>query len=217
MAKKDRTGERKYRDRKEFRRIPSLGYYLIVTDTEETETLYFNGLKESLDSEVRKKLVIKVVDKVRTKELVSKCKENAALLPQYCTPWIVFDRDQVENFNEIIEEAQKSDIHVGWSNPCFEIWMYAYFGSMPKIEESWTCCSKFGELFKRRTGHDYSKSDKQLYERLLQFGNEREALKIAQTKYEECIRNGKQKPLDMNPCTTVYELVSEIRDKVEKK
>ena len=216
MAKKDRTGERKYRDRKEFRRIPSLGYYLIVTDTEETETLYFNGLKESLDSEVRKKLVIKVVDKVRTKELVSKCKENAALLPQYCTPWIVFDRDQVENFNEIIEEAQKSDIHVGWSNPCFEIWMYAYFGSMPAIRESWTCCSRFGEIYEKRTGQKYSKADEDMYRRLIENGDEESAMAIAQLKYEQCIKNGYTNPSEMYPCTMVYELVGEIKKRAEK-
>lgn len=36
-------------------------------------------------------------------------------------PWIVFDRDQVQGFDEIIAKAEREGIQVGWSNPCFEI------------------------------------------------------------------------------------------------
>lgn len=35
MAKKDRTGNRKTRDHRKQFKVPELGYYLIVTDTEE--------------------------------------------------------------------------------------------------------------------------------------------------------------------------------------
>ena len=62
--------------------------------------------------------------------------------------WIVFDRDQVIGFDEIISEAEKKGIQVGWSNPCFEIWMYAYFGAMPAIQDSWTCCSDVGRILR---------------------------------------------------------------------
>ena len=31
-------------------------------------------------------------------------------------PWIVFDRDQVQGFDEIIAEAVSKGIQVGWSN-----------------------------------------------------------------------------------------------------
>lgn len=37
MAKKDRTGNRKTRDQRKQFKVPELGYYLIVTDTEATE------------------------------------------------------------------------------------------------------------------------------------------------------------------------------------
>lgn len=37
MAKKDRTGNRKKRDQRKQFKVPELGYYLIVTDTEATE------------------------------------------------------------------------------------------------------------------------------------------------------------------------------------
>lgn len=130
-------------------------------------------------------------------------------------PWIVFDRDQVPNFDQIIRDAEKVGINVGWSNPCFEIWMYAYFGSMPVIHESWTCCSRFGDLYEARTGQKYSKADSDMYKRLCECGDEDKALQIATQKYEQCLRECKRIPSEMCPATTVHNLVGEIRRKVK--
>lgn len=43
MAKKDRTGNRKTREQRKRFKVPELGYYLIVTDTEATERCFFAG------------------------------------------------------------------------------------------------------------------------------------------------------------------------------
>lgn len=214
MAKNNRTGNRKTREQRGHKRIPEMGYYLVVTDTDATERCYFDGLHDSLPESVKQKLVIKVVE-TKTQNLVEKCCELTAYDAQYRIPWIVFDRDRVPNFDEIIKDASQFDIHVGWSNPCFEIWMFAYFGKMPVINESWICCSKFGELYKKHTGHDYSKSDSEFYRRLVENGDEATAIKIAQHKYDQCIKNGHSLPSKMSPCTTVHELVSEIQNKVK--
>lgn len=40
MAKKDRTGNRKTREQRKRFKVPELGYYLIVTDTEATERCF---------------------------------------------------------------------------------------------------------------------------------------------------------------------------------
>ena len=212
MASKDRTGNRKTRDRRVVQRIPEMGYYLVVTDTEATERCFFTGLYNNLPESIRKKLVIKVIE-TKTQNLVQKCLEMTAYEAQYRIPWIVFDRDQVPNFDQIIQEAGKSGIHVGWSNPCFEIWMFAYFGNMPAIQESWTCCSKFGELYKTKTGQDYSKTDSEMYRRVYECGDEENAIQIASRKYEQQLRAGRNIPSQMCPATTVHELVREIREK----
>ena len=145
MAKKDRTGNRKTRDQRKQFKVPELGYYLIVTDTEATERCFFKGLHQALPEDVRNKLVIKVVE-TKTRAMIDKCLELTAYDAQYRIPWIVFDRDQVQGFDEIIKEAEDKGIQVGWSNPCFEIWMYAYFGSMPAIQDSWTSSSDIQQL-----------------------------------------------------------------------
>ena len=142
--------------------------------------------------------MIKVVE-TKTQNMIQRCMELTVYEAQYRIPWIVFDRDEVVDFDKIIKDAKKAGIHVGWSNPCFEIWMYAYFGSMPAIHESWSCCSRFGETYEKRTGQKYSKADEDMYRRLIENGDEEDALAIAQRKYEQCIKNGYTIPSQMCP------------------
>ena len=215
MARKDRMGNRKTRDQRSKRRVPEMGYYLVVTDTEATERCFFTGLHNSLPEEMKQKLVIKVVE-TDTQDLIQKCQELTAYDAQYRIPWIVFDRDQVVDFDQIVTWAEKAGIYAGWSNPCFEIWLVAYFGMMPVIQDSWTCCSKFAELYFRKTGHEYIKADKNVYMRLCEYGNEERALVIAEQKYQQCMRDGKTHPSTMCPATRVYELVREIKSKVSQ-
>jgi len=215
VARDERTGNRKTREQRNKVRAPELGYYLIVTDTEATERCYFNGLHESLPYEIQDKLVIRVVE-TKTRNMLEKCMELTAYEAQYRMPWIVFDRDQVKDFDEIIHAAREKEIGVGWSNPCFEIWTYAYFGSMPALRESWTCCSEFGKVYESRTGQKYSKADSNIYKRICKNGDEEKAIRIAQQKIEQCKREGKVKPSEMWPCTTVHDLVGEIKSKINK-
>ena len=76
MAKKDR-GNRKARDQRKQFKVPELGYYLIVTDTEATERCFFTGLHQALPENVRNKLVIKVVE-TKTRTMIDKCLELTA-------------------------------------------------------------------------------------------------------------------------------------------
>ena len=77
MAKGDRTGNRKAREQRRQFKVPELGYYLIVTDTEGTERCFFTGLHQALPKKVRNKLVIKVVE-TKTRSMIDKCVELTA-------------------------------------------------------------------------------------------------------------------------------------------
>ncbi|MCF0109947.1 MAG: RloB domain-containing protein [Erysipelotrichaceae bacterium] len=211
MARKDRTGNRKPRISRSIR-VPEMGYYIVVTDAHGTEPLYFRGLHDSLPDELKDRLVIKVIE-ARTREMLQTCIEQAAYDPQYRIPWIVFDRDKVPDFDEIIQSAHKQGVKVGWSNPCFEIWMYSCFGTMPAIKESWICCDRFGEIYAKKCGIRYSKTDQNLYRRLCEHGDETKAIELASLKYKQHLSNGISKPSDMIPCSTVCEFVGEIRAK----
>lgn len=208
-----RAGKRKDRNKRVGTRVPELGYYLIVTDTEETEKNYFEGLRDSIPVEMKDRLVIKV-EKAKTVELVERTVELTDEESQYRIPWIVFDRDQVRDFDEIIRTAEKNNINTGWLNPCFEIWMYSYFGEMPAIRESYTCCNRFAEKFEKVTGQKYLKKDRDIYRKLVQYGDEEKAFRIAEQCYKKCKENGKEKPSEMCPASMVPRLVEEIMIKI---
>ena len=210
-----RAGKRNDRNRRTGTRIPELGYYLIVTDTEETEKNYFEGLRDSIPSELKDRLVIKV-EKAKTVDLVEKALELTSKESQYRILWIVFDRDQVKDFDGIIREAEGNGVRTGWSNPCFEIWMYAYFGEMPVIKESFVCCDRFSEKFERVTGQKYRKSDRSVYRKLVMSGDEGKAVQIAENCYKKCLDDGKKEPSEMWPACTVQRLVEEIQRKIQR-
>lgn len=191
-----RAGKRKDRNQRLGTRVPELGYYLIVTDTDETEKNYFEGLRDSIPAELKDRLVIKV-EKAKTVELVERAVELVSKEPQYRIPWIVFDRDQVKGFDEIIQAAEKNKVNAGWSNPCFEIWMFAYFGEMPVIRESTSCCSRFADKYESVTGQKYQKAGRDVYQKLVQYGDAVKAVEIAERCLQKCIGDGKNKPSEM--------------------
>lgn len=208
-----RAGQRKDRRKNLGTRTPRLGYYLIVTDTRETEKNYFTGLRDSIPAEYKDHIVIRVEKSKKTEDLVERTIALAHNQVQYCLPWIVFDRDEVPAFDDLIDLAEKNGIQVGWSNPCIEIWFSAYFGQMPSSLTSQECWKQFAVLFKRRTGHDYSKNDSKIYEFLKKYGDEQKAIQLANIKLRGC--HGR-KPSCASPACTVHQLVKEILDKTQK-
>ena len=158
-------------------------------------------------------MVIKVI-KTKSSDLVDEARNLASVNVQYREIWIIFDRDKVMNFDEIIRQAEDKGISVGWTNPCIEEWFNAYFGAMPTYQDSVACCNGFAQTFRRITGQKYVKSDKDIYEKLNRYGDEEQAIKLADRKYNEHISNGNEKPTEMCPCTTVHRLVKEIKSKI---
>lgn len=215
MAKCDRTGKRKTRGQKNAKKY-DLGYYLVFTDTHATEKYYFEGLYDKLPEEIKNKLRVEVVSDIKTWKLVEVCQNILNKDSQYRKGWIVFDRDKVVNFDNIIYKANSQDINVGWSNPCFEIWLYAYYGKTPEFKESTDCCTNFGRIYKEKTGKEYSKSDENLYSIMTTSGNEEKAINHTKKRYEDFRKCRIVKPSEMTSCSTVFQLVQEIREKVKK-
>lgn len=214
MAKKDHVGNISKRNNR-LKRIPDLGYYLIVTDTKGTEGNYINGLKNTLPYELQGRLVIKVINDIRTHDLVKECSEQAKSILQYSKPWIMFDRDEVTDFDNIIRNAEKQGINAAWSNRCLEVWFEAYFQNMTYCDTSEECWKRFAKLFKEKTGKEYKKSDLEIYNLLKLYGDEEKAIKRAAKKHQEQTKM-ESKPSAMNPCSTVYLLVDEIQKKIKK-
>jgi hypothetical protein len=213
MGKDERKGARRNRNQQVSRRIPELGYYFVVTDAKETEINYLQGFHDSIPPVLHDRLVIKV-NKARTHELINKCLEMAAVEPQYRKPWIVFDCDEVTDFDQIIMEAENRNIKTGWSNPCLEIWFLAYLGSMPVFSASYQCVDEFKTLFFKQVGQEYDKADENIYQKLCRFGNENNAIKIAKKRHQQSSDNY-YRPSEMLSTTTVFELIEEIRNIID--
>ena len=86
---------------------------------------------------------------------------------------------------------------------------------MHGYQDSVTCCREFANTFEKKTGQEYKKSSGQIYTMLNRYGNEMEAIKIAESRLTQYLRGGIDKPSEMCPCTTMHRLISEIREKVE--
>lgn len=213
MPKGNRNGNRKRRSESGERKL-RLGYYYIVSDTKETEKNYFEGLRDSIPQELRGHIKIEVKDGVNTKDLLQVCLDESSVIPQYAELWIVLDRDEVPRFDDLVSEAKRRGVNVAWSNPCFEIWMDAYFESMRNFSNAAACTRAFGATYKKATGREYNKNDKDIYKQLTKHGKEEMALSRATKKLVEHKRNCKNTPSEMCPGTTVHELVGEIKSKV---
>ena len=215
--KERRIGKRKARDIGSRANAPDLGYYIIITDAEETEINYITGIKNTIPKNLRRRLVI-VPRKTNTQNLVEEAVNYASRHEQYGEIWIIFDRDKVPNFDKIVALAKKEGVHVGWSNPCIEVWFMLYFDKAPtymSLTPSVECCKKFGELYKNKVGQKYNKGDKNIYEKLIKYGNESKAINRAKNKLDSYTRSDITKPSEMISATTIFQLVEEIRNKIK--
>ena len=84
---------------------------------------------------------------------------------------------------------------------------------MPNIQDSVSYCNRFAIEYERRTGQKYDKAEKDLYKKLCEFGDEENAIKIAQQKRRQCAENGLVLPSKMIPCTMVDMLIKDIIEK----
>lgn len=210
MSRNSRADSRVRRNNRNIEKAECV-QYVIVTDTKGTEKIYFDGLRSNLPEEVRGNIVIRTYE-THLRTMIDKCLELMQDDLQHRNGWLVFDRDEVKDFDEMIRKAEKYGLHCAWSNPCFEIWLYAYYGKMPAFMNSQQCWKSFGEEYERRTGLRYAKTDRWLYRHLLETGDEEKAIRIAVEKMNQCAREGRKKASEMHPCTMVYPLVKEIRD-----
>lgn len=190
--------------------------YLIVTDAEKTEKNYFEGIKASIPENLKNDLQIKIYSNKALSKIIDFAAEQRNKDERFRDIWLVFDRDEVKNFDKLIEEAKEAKMNIGWSNPCFEIWLMSYFQIPKNIDVSQKCCEIFEKIFKENTSKKYKKSEVKIYNILCENGDEDKAIQRAREKYHQ-IRKEYSQPSKMIGCTTVYKLVEELKKKIDGK
>lgn len=189
--------------------------YLIITDAEKTEKNYFEGIKASIPENLKNDLQIKIYSNKALSKIIDFAAEQRNKDERFRDIWLVFDRDEVKNFDKLIEEAKEAKMNIGWSNPCFEIWLMSYFQIPKNIDVSQKCCEIFEKIFKENTSKKYKKSEVKIYNILCENGDEDKAIQRAREKYHQ-IRKEYSQPSKMIGCTTVYKLVEELKKKIGK-
>ena len=199
-------------------KTPKANSYLIVTEGKCTEPNYFNGLKKKILANVGG--TVEVIDicgeGASTQKLIEITERyvSKARIP-YQNIWVVFDKDDFQNFDQAIKEGEAKGYHVAWSNQSFEYWIYLHFDYSDANLHRRKWNAKLDELFKSHglSKDGYGKNIKNLYELLDSFDGVQTAIKNAKKRMADFSLNNK--PSKYAPGTTVHILVEELREYLE--
>ena len=197
---------------------PKINSFLIVTEGKCTEPNYFRGIQELIKNKIGGTIDIVEAPELNiqgcgmaTMRLVKKTNEivkNAKII--YQNVWIVFDKDDFEDFDNAIIEGEKKGYNIAWSNQSFEYWLYLHFSysDTPLHRSDWQ--DKLNKLFKENniSNRKYEKNNKKLFEVLNSFGGPELAVKHAKKRMKKYTKDSK--PSCYNPGTTVHKLVESL-------
>nr|WP_320027101.1 RloB family protein [uncultured Acetobacterium sp.] len=216
-----------FKKRREERKKRKFGYkqpransYLIVTEGERTEPLYFKGMTKIIERKMGGNVDVyelptidingegcstcKLIEK--TDELVSKAKII------YQNIWVVFDKDDFDDFDEAIKMAENKGYKVAWSNQSFEYWLYLHFNYSDSALHRDDWCDKLSEIFDNyRLGEGkYNKNYDVIYNLVDSNDGVNSAIKNAKRKMEDYFCKN-VKPSECDPGTTVHLLALELK------
>ena len=187
--------------------------FLIVCEGTKTEPHYFEALIKNYISTVREvtiegegRATVALVD--RTLEIKQELERKNAM--SFDRVWVVFDKDDFDDFNDVIKKANKLGFHSAWTNEAFELWYYLHFEYLDTGIGRADYIKKLEEAFKEKLGDshfEYKKGNPDIYSLLQQYGREDLAKRFAQQL------RGLYTGTDYaahKPCTMVDKLVEEL-------
>lgn len=216
---KEKRAQKRVR-RKEFRE-PMPNSYLIVTEGTETEPNYFKALTCMIKDKVGGSVDVKEVPCVEikgkgcatsslviaTEKLVKSAKRF------YQNVWIVMDKDDFEDFDDAISEAENHGYKVAWSNQSFEYWLFLHFDYLESDLHRNDLEKKLNKSFSAYCLGDgkYRKSDQDLFDKLNSIDGVKTAIGNAKRRMAN-FNSRKDKPSQYAPGTMVHILVGELLD-----
>jgi hypothetical protein len=212
---------RKERKKREYGyKQPKANSYLIVTEGEKTEPLYLRGIIQLIEDKMGGNVdvvEIPIIDisgeGCSTCKLIEKTDEivrRAKII--YQNVWVVFDKDDFEDFDQAINEGMKKEYKIAWSNQSFEYWAYLHFhySDVALHRDQW--CEKLDEIFKHYNLGigEYKKNYSEIYCMLDTHDGVNTAIKNAKRRMTE-FDFDKMKPSVYDPGTTMHVLVAELK------
>lgn len=220
---KKRRAARKQRQH-EYK-TPRANSYLIVTEGERTEPLYFKGLKKLISEKVGGTVNIieaPIIDisgegssTGKLIEITEQIIKEAKII--YQNIWVVFDKYDFSDFDQAIKEGIKKGYNIAWSNQSFEYWLYLhfYYSDSALHRHEWN--QKLDEIFKQYNLGDgsYRKNYENIYEIMNTYDGVNTAIKNAKRRMSD-YNSQKDKPSQYDPGTTVYSLVESLKSYLEE-
>lgn len=178
--------------------------FLIVCEGTNTEPEYFNAFR--LTSATVKAVGKGLGTMPLVLEAISVREQEKRKGKSYNFCWVVFDKDDYQDFDEAIELARKSGFEVAYSNQAFELWFLMHFkkysGKLHRRE-----CPR---LLEKHLGFPYSKRagfGKIMYQALLPFQS------VAIANADATLAEFKNvKPSEAESSTAVHLLVRKLKD-----
>lgn len=222
LFKKNRKERKK---RKYEYKNPKANSFLIVTEGERTEPLYFDGIKKLIEGKIGgnidivKNPTINIEGKgCSTGKLIE---ETDRLVKEakiiYQNVWVVFDKDDFSDFDEAIKEGKTKGYEIAWSNQSFEYWIYLHFNYSDAALHRNEWNDKLDDLFKQYNLGDgkYKKNYKDIYNMLNKLDGVNTAIKNAKRRMDK-FDEKKSKPSEYEPATTVYKLVEKLKSYLDE-
>ena len=157
----------------------------MVCEGERTELNYFRELVRDRYSEVRSEEI--VGEGRSTCALVKKTEEIRERLERqrqlkFDRVWVVFDKDDFNDFNEAISLAERKGYKAGWTNEAFELWYLLHFTFLDAAVSRADYIAKLETEIRRNEDYQdykYHQNDKGIYALLQKIGNEALAKKAS--------------------------------------
>lgn len=215
---KKRREERKRR-KHEYRPI-NTNSFLIVTEGERTEPLYLKGIqkkiKEKMDGRIDV-IEIPVIDihgegcgTGKLIEVTERIVKEAKIL--YQNVWVVFDKDDFDDFNVAIQLGKEKGYQVAWSNQSFEYWLYLHFNYSDSALHRYDWNEKLNEIFKQYNLGDgtYRKNYDNIYDLVNVYDGVNSAIRNAKRRMAGFV-DERDIPSQYDPGTMVYKLVEDLK------
>ena len=134
--------------------------------------------------------------------------------------WAVFDKDDLdkvektrENFEQAFVKAAEENIRIAYSNECFELWLLLHFCSVSEkepIPRAELYARLVAAINKHHKDFVYDHGDASVLTEIQKYGNEVKAIERAVT-LDEYHQKENHPPIEANPRTLVYKLVTQLR------
>jgi len=215
---KKRRAERK--QRKYEYKIPKANSFLIVTEGERTEPLYFKGIQKLIKEKVGGRVDVIEAPLIdiygegcspgKLIEITERIVKEAKVI--YQNVWVVFDKDDFEDFDQAIKDGTNKGYKIAWSNQSFEYWLYLhfYYSDAALHRDDWN--EKLNIIFEQFQLGDgtYKKNYENIYDLVNSFDGVNTAIKNAKRRMA-LFRDGVDKFSEYDPGTMVYKLVQELK------